>query len=86
MPAGQYERQIRPRALYGVPLSPRERIVLSALADGLTIPQTAERMGICHQRVELMRFWMYRKLGARNGPHAVALAARQGLLKRVEDC
>ncbi|MEW2442819.1 LuxR C-terminal-related transcriptional regulator [Micromonospora marina] len=54
--------------------------LLHMLADGLTHDQMGRRVG-CHTgtvRVRLHR--AYQLLGASNGPHAVAILARSGLL------
>ncbi|MEV4271969.1 helix-turn-helix transcriptional regulator [Micromonospora aurantiaca (nom. illeg.)] len=54
--------------------------LLHMLADGLTHEQMGRRVG-CHTvtvRGRLHR--AYQLLGARNGPHAVAILARSGLL------
>lgn len=80
MPTGCYPRVVNQRPAYGKPLSRREAEALRTLAEGLTLDECAERMGICRKVVERHRLWAYLKLGARNGPHAVALAIRAGVL------
>ncbi len=62
-------------------LSAREREVLSLMADGRTLSDIAERLTISVATVRTHAANMYRKLGARNGPHAVALGLRQGLIQ-----
>ncbi|QLQ37957.1 sigma factor-like helix-turn-helix DNA-binding protein [Micromonospora robiginosa] len=54
--------------------------LLHMLADGLTHDQMATRVG-CHTTTARARLHRaYQHLGASNGPHAVAILARSGLL------
>ncbi len=62
------------------PLSAREREVLGLIAYGLSLPEIAERLTISLSTVRTHAGNIYRKLGARNRPHAVALALRRGLI------
>lgn len=61
-------------------LSPRLADVLYGLAAGETVGQTAARIGLTADTVKTHRERLYRKLGALNGPHAVAIAGHMGLL------
>jgi DNA-binding CsgD family transcriptional regulator len=62
------------------PLSPREREVLSLVAAGADLQQVADELTISLATVRTHLGNVHRKLGARNRPHAVALAMQQGLL------
>jgi DNA-binding NarL/FixJ family response regulator len=61
-------------------LTARERDVLSLVADGHTIRQTALQLGIAAKTVENIQSRLYRKLGARNRTEALTIAHRLGLL------
>jgi DNA-binding NarL/FixJ family response regulator len=61
-------------------LSPREREVISLLAEGLTGPQIAERLFISPATVRTHVENVMEKLEARTRVHAIAIALRQGLL------
>ena len=63
------ERTVRRRP---VPLSAREREILTLIADGLSLAEIAERLTISLATVRTHTGNAYRKLGARNRPHAVA--------------
>lgn len=80
MPAGQYERQIRPRLKFGAQLTSRQLEVLTLLAEGYLSRDIADMLSVSRKTVQGHLLICRLKLGARNGPHAVALAARQGLL------
>jgi DNA-binding CsgD family transcriptional regulator len=62
------------------PLSAREHEVLTLIADGRSLPEVAERLTISPATVRTHAANIYRKLGARNRPHAVALALGLGLI------
>ena len=66
--------------LAGRPLSLPERAVLEAAADGLSARETADRLVKSEHTVIAQRRAAQAKLGARNLPHAIALAYRDGLL------
>lgn len=53
-------------------LSPRQRDVLAALAEGCTRPQIAARLGLSVETVRTHLKAAYRKLGARNAASAAA--------------
>lgn len=57
----------------GSQLSNREVSVLEAAANGLTVRATAERVYMSEQTIKDYRKAIFRKLGARNITHAVAL-------------
>ena len=61
-------------------LSPRQREVLSHLAAGYT-PKQHDRLGIAYGTFRTHSQLAYRKLGARNDAHAVAIALRRGLIE-----
>jgi DNA-binding CsgD family transcriptional regulator len=62
------------------PLSAREHEVLTLIADGLTLLEVADRLTISPATVRTHAANIYRKLGARNRPHAVALGLGLGLI------
>jgi DNA-binding NarL/FixJ family response regulator len=64
------------RAERPCPLSPREREILACAAQGLTIQQTADQLGIGAKTVETHRTHVMRKLGAANVAEAVHAMAR----------
>ncbi|MFL5606570.1 MAG: LuxR C-terminal-related transcriptional regulator [Gemmatimonadaceae bacterium] len=64
----------------GIPLTPREREVLTLLAQGLANKMIAPRLGISEHTVKTHVAAVYEKLHARNRAEAVVAAARQGLL------
>ena len=61
-------------------LSPRERVTLAMLAEGLSSKETAAKMGISSETVKDYSSVARRKLGARNTVQAAAIAARSGLI------
>jgi DNA-binding NarL/FixJ family response regulator len=61
-------------------LTPRERQVLSLLADGLTSRQIGNRLAISPRTVEGHASGVYRKLDVRTRVQAVARAASMGLV------
>jgi DNA-binding NarL/FixJ family response regulator len=61
-------------------LSPREREVLLALADGLTTKAIAQRLGVAMKTVESHKVRLFDKLGARTQAHAVSIALGQNLM------
>jgi LuxR family transcriptional regulator, quorum-sensing system regulator RaiR len=62
------------------PLSPREREVLRLMASGYTRAETAERLGISETTVRTHVTRIFAALAAVNGPHAVAIGFREGML------
>lgn len=61
-------------------LTPGELLVLTRIADGRTHESIARELGVSRRRVTQVGTAAYVKLGARNAPHAVAIAYRTGLL------
>lgn len=64
-------------------LSPRLVDTLQGLAAGENLPETAARLQVSEDTVKTHRRRLYRQLGAKSGPHAVAIASREGLLPRI---
>lgn len=62
-------------------LSPREREVMAALAQGLKGRQVAERLGIAPDTVRTHVENAMQKLGARTRVHAIAIALQHGLIE-----
>lgn len=62
-------------------LSPREREVMAALAEGLKGPQVAERLGIAPDTVRTHVEHAMHKLDARTRVHAIAIALQHGLIE-----
>jgi DNA-binding NarL/FixJ family response regulator len=61
-------------------LTPREREVLSALAEGLTTKAIARRLGVAIKTVESHKVRLFNKLGARTQAQAVSIAIGQHLV------
>lgn len=64
----------------GSALTPRERDVLAAMAEGLATKAIARRLGIAVKTVENHKIRVFDKLGARSQAHAVSLAIGRGLV------
>jgi DNA-binding NarL/FixJ family response regulator len=65
----------------GLPvLTSRERDILHSIAQGHTVRLTARALGIAEKTVENIQARLFRKLGARNRPTALAIAHALGLL------
>jgi len=62
------------------PLTPRLVAVIAGGALGETMAETAARLHVSPKTVDAERRAAYARLGARNMPHAVALAYQRGLL------
>ncbi|MCE5315405.1 MAG: response regulator transcription factor [Armatimonadota bacterium] len=60
-------------------LSPREREVVSLIADGMTSKQIAEQLCLSLRTVENHRHRMFKKLGIRRSAQLVDYAIRKGL-------
>ncbi len=69
-----------PRRLQGKPLSQPELEVLHAAAEGLSAKETAAKLVKSQHTVIAHRRAIQAKLGARNLPHAIALAFRHRVL------
>jgi DNA-binding CsgD family transcriptional regulator len=63
-------------------LADSELSVLRLAAEGHTTQETASRLGIGFETVKAELAKARRRLGARNTAHAVAIAARRGLIPR----
>lgn len=71
-------------ATAGLPvLTSRERDILHSIANGHTVRLTARALGIAEKTVENTQSRLFRKLGARNRPGALAAAHALGLLELV---
>lgn len=62
-------------------LTPRMRAVLSSAAGGRTARETARELIVSEATVRSELAAAYARLGARNAPHAIALALRAGELR-----
>ncbi|MCW3011446.1 MAG: response regulator transcription factor [Solirubrobacterales bacterium] len=70
---------LSPRATAKVPqLSPREREIMHAMAEGLTAEKVGEEFGVSVETVRTHVRNVIRKLQARNRVHAIALALERG--------
>ena len=65
----------------GLPLTPRERVVLDLVAEGHTVEGIAARLAISPRTVHKHQEHLYRKLGAVDRLSAVLSAQRRGLLR-----
>jgi DNA-binding NarL/FixJ family response regulator len=63
-------------------LTRRESEILECIEMGLSVKQTARHLGIADKTVENLRSRLFRKLGARNGGHALVSASHHGVLVR----
>lgn len=70
-------RPAQPRAA----VTARQRQILALTASGYTAAQIATRLGIQPSTVHERLHRVYRKLGARDRAHAVAIALVTGLLE-----
>ncbi|MEU5965933.1 LuxR C-terminal-related transcriptional regulator [Micromonospora parva] len=61
-------------------LTDEQLALLTQVADGRTNLAIARRVGLSRSSVENRLSALYRQIGARNAPHAVAIAIRSGLL------
>lgn len=66
-------------------LTARERDMLTAIANGNTIRQTARELGITAKTVENTQARLYRKLGVRGRSDALTIAHRLGLIDIPND-
>lgn len=62
-------------------LAERDRQILLGLAAGETAAETGARIGLAPKTVADYRQRLYGELGARNAPHAVALAICTGVIR-----
>lgn len=66
--------------LRGSPLDDRERFVLRGMSFGLTSKEIGRLMYLSLDSVTQCATRMFRKLGAKNRPHAVRLGFQRGIL------
>jgi DNA-binding NarL/FixJ family response regulator len=62
-------------------LTPRERDILASVAQGHSVRQTAQSLGIAIKTVQSEQRQMFSKLGVRNRLHALARARELGLVE-----
>jgi DNA-binding NarL/FixJ family response regulator len=74
-----YLRGPGPNAAPPEPLTPREREVTQAIAEGLTNKEIARRLGISVKTVETHRATLMRKIGARSAVDVARYAARNNI-------
>jgi two-component system nitrate/nitrite response regulator NarL len=80
--AGLFEQiRLRAREEERPVLTPRERQVLTLIADGLSAPQIAARLIVALPTVKTHQARLYEKLGVSDRAAAVAEAMRRGLLE-----
>jgi DNA-binding NarL/FixJ family response regulator len=78
--AGGWLRAPAPAAGEGEPLTPREREVLSLLAEGLGNKAIAARLGVSEHTAKFHVNAILGKLGAASRAEAIVVAARRGLV------
>lgn len=61
-------------------LTPAEERAIKLAAEGLTVAEAARTAHVGFETMKRQRTLAARKLGARNLPHAVAVALRRGLI------
>jgi DNA-binding NarL/FixJ family response regulator len=82
--AGAMLDAVRAPSATGLPqLTSREYDILRSIANGHTVRLTARALGIAEKTVENTQARLFRKLGARNRPGALAAAHALGLLELV---
>ena len=69
-----YPLYLKSSAEKQVMLHPMDEKILTCLADGLSIGDTAERLGINYETLRSRIKELYRKLGAKNKTEAVMIA------------
>lgn len=80
--SGQLDGFVRKRSEAGARmLSRRELEVLGRVSEGETNPQISAALGLSEDTVKTHLRRAFRKLGARDRAHAVALAYQQGILR-----
>ena len=72
--AAHYRKRPRPN------LTPRERQIVQARANGLAAKQVARQLGIAHGTVKNILLSARRRLGARDTAHLAALAWAKGFI------
>ena len=66
--------------LYKRELTGREMSILVFAADGLKNREIAQKLGVSEQAVKNHLSALYRKIGARDKAHAIAIAMRTNLI------
>lgn len=61
-------------------LSPIQQRILELLAEGKNRDEMAQELGIHFETLRTYQKKLYRRLGAKNGPHAIAIGFRKGYL------
>jgi DNA-binding CsgD family transcriptional regulator len=69
-----------PIAAPSILITPREREILTLVADGLTSSEIGMMLGISERTVEWHLLRVVDRIGARNRVQAVVLAIRDGLI------
>jgi len=80
MELGRFAKQAREGSEMAASLTRRELQILELISTGLTMRQTATRLGISPRTVETHVAKLYRKLAVRTRVQAVARAASLGLI------
>lgn len=62
-------------------LTPAELRAIQLLADGYRVAEAARVVGVGRESMKAALKAAYRKLAAKSGPHAVAIAMRQGIIE-----
>jgi DNA-binding CsgD family transcriptional regulator len=62
-------------------LAPREVEIAALMAEGDTATQIAEKLSVAEETVKTRQKHIRRKLGARNGVHAIVIAIREGVIE-----
>lgn len=57
-----------------------EKEIIQLLADGLTLKEMVPLLHNCENTLETYRYRLFKKMGARNAPHCIALAFRNKVL------
>jgi DNA-binding NarL/FixJ family response regulator len=78
---GRFARQARESLEAVASITPREREILSLLAEGLTVRQIGRRLVISPRTVETHVAKLYRKLAVRSRVQAISKAASLGLIE-----
>ena len=65
----------------GLALTPRERQVMKMIAEGLSVRQVADRLGLSVKTVEAHKFNLMRKLDLHNRAQLVTYAIRKQIVK-----
>ncbi len=71
---------LAPRGLTASGVSPREVEVLRLLAEGLELPEVAEKLAYSERTVKYVLYGLMKRMNLRNRAHAVSHALRTGLI------